>query len=361
MVHSFYWLTSDRQKVFRFLENKGGKKVISGRRENWIVICIIMLTLSSLSLFVHISQAEGEVCNRIIAIVNQDILTQKELQRESLWAEMPLSARSDSNSDPNSDHDTMGKRLIWAMIDERLQLQEARRMGISVYPEEIDQHLREIRLKNGLSTDQELIRVLESQHLTLESLRENIKKGILLMKLRERSVHSKVQVTDTEIADYFAAQKSKGKTEIIRLSHILFSLPEDADEETVARVRAEAERVREGVQRDKDMDFAEAARHYSQDSDTAKRGGDMGYLEVEQMSLPFQEEMARLQTGQISNPVRTSFGFHLLQITDRQANELLKGSERWKEIKTTLLSQKVQRQYDQWLEELRKQAYIEIK
>jgi len=316
-----------------------------------------MLTLSPVSPSLYVQQAAGEICNRIVAIVNQEILTQKELQfmKDSLRTEMP----ADLLSDPNFDHNHIEKGALWAMIDERLQLQEAQKMGISVYPEEIDQNLRDIRIKNGLSSDQEMEKAIESQHMTLESLRDKIKKGILLMKLRERAIHSKVQITDTEISEYFAVQQSKGKAESIRLSHILFTLPEDADEVTVARVRDEAQRVREEVLKGKE--FALAASQYSQDSDSARQGGDMGYLASDQLSLPFQKEIAQLQPGQISQPVQTSFGFHLIQITDRRINRLVKGSEQWNEIKETLISQKLQKIYRQWLEDLRKQAYIEVK
>ena len=125
------------------------------------------------------------------------------------------------------------------------------------------------------------------------------------------------------------------------------------------RVRDEAQRVREEVLKGKE--FALAARQYSQDSDSAQQGGDMGYLASDQLSLPFQKEIAQLQPGQISQPVQTPFGFHLIQITDRRINRLVKGSEQWNEIKETILSQKLQKLYRQWLEELRKQAYIEVK
>ena len=338
-------------------QNKGGRKIIFGRREEWISLLIIIVTLSSLSFSLHVQQAGGEICNQIVAIVNQEILTQKELQlmRESLRTEIPADLLSDPNFDPNHRE----KGALWAMIDERLQLQEAQKMGISVYPEEIDQNLRDIRIKNGLSNDQELEKAIESQHMTLESLRDKIRKGILLMKLRDRSIHSKAQVTDTEITDYFAAQKSKGKTESVRLSHILFTLPENADEATVARVRDEAQRVREEVLNGKE--FAVAAREYSQDSQSAQEGGDMGYLASDQLSLPFQKEIAQLQPGQISQPVQTPFGFHLIQITDRRVNQLVKESEQWNDIKETLLNQKLQKIYRQWMEGIRKQAYIEVK
>ncbi|MDQ1275957.1 MAG: peptidyl-prolyl cis-trans isomerase SurA [Euryarchaeota archaeon] len=316
-----------------------------------------MLSLSSISSFPYVQQAAGEICNRIVAIVNQEILTQKELQvmKDSLRTEMP----ADLLSDPNFDPTHIEKGALWAMIDERLQLQEAQKMGISVYPEEIDQNLRDIRIKNGLSSDQEMEKAIESQHMTLESLRDKIKKRSLLMKLRERAIHSKVQVTDTEISEYFAVQESKGKAESIRLSHILFTLPEGADEATVARVRDEAQRVREEVLKGKE--FALAASQYSQDPDSAREGGDMGYLALDQLSLPFRKEITQLQPGQISQPVQTSFGFHLIQITDRRTNRLAKDSEQWNEIKETLISQKLQKIYRQWLEELRKQAYIEVK
>lgn len=319
----------------------------------------MLLTISAFFLFslspYALQQARAEICNQIVAIVNQEILTQKELQSmiESFRTEM-----YPSFVDPNFDSDRMGQEALWTLIDERLQLQEAEREDITVRPEEIDEGIREIRMKNRLNSDQDMERIIESQHMTMESLRQKIKTGIILMKIQDRAVRSKVQLSDAEIIDYFTRQNN-GETESIRISHILFSLPEDAGQAEEARIQGEAQRVLEEVQ--KGREFSLAARQYSQDLDTAQRGGDLGYLRLDQMSLPFQQEIARLQTGQTSQPVRTSFGFHLIQITDRKTSQLVKGSEQWNEIKADILSQKAQKYYQQWREELRKQAYIEIK
>jgi|GEM_PF-3086241 len=337
------------------------------------VIAALLLSLFPLLLYFS-PHAEGEIYDQIVAIVNQEILTQKELQSmidalraeegsHALFPDLRFFDPNLSLAQPNlfleQPLKQIEEKVLWLMIDERLQLQEAEREGILVSSEEIEENIRQIKIKNGLDSDQALEKLIESQNMTLESLRQRIKREILLMKLQDRAIRSKVQVSDAEINDYVNRHNKEGGAESIRLSHILFPVPQEADEAAVSRIRAEAERVREEIKRGRE--FSEAARQYSQDSDSAAQGGDLGYLRLDQMSLPFRQEVARLEIGQISQPVRTSFGFHLIQVTDRRIEQVIKGSEQWNEARTELLSQKAQKLFQQWRDGLRGQAYIEIK
>jgi len=320
----------------------------------WLKKCIIPLIVTLVFYLPYHSNVEGKIYNHIVAIINEEIVTQTEFHRvlESLL-ETAHSSISENNIPPQ-----LGKKALQGLIDERLQLQEAQKIGISVFPEEIDRSIREIKTKNGLTSDWELEKALLSQNMTMETLQANIKKNILLLKLRERAVRSKIKLTDTEITDYFTKYKEK-KAGGIHLSHILFSIPQEADETIVAQIYDQALHVWEELH--EGLDFAQAAEKYSQDAETCPQGGDMGYLELDQICLPFKQEITKLKVGQFSRPIRTSFGFHLLKLNAQKPLTLIKNSTQWNKIKETLINQKIEQYYQQWLKKLRKQAYIDIK
>ena len=323
----------------------------------WLKKYTILLIVTLIFYLPFHSKVEGKIYNHIVAIINEEIVTQTELHR---FLESLLVETAHSSIPENIIPSQLGEKALQSIIDERLQLQEAQKIGISVFPEEIDRSIQEIKTKNGLTSDWELEKALLNQNMTMETLQANIKKSILLLKLRERAVRSKINLTDTEIIDYFTKYKEK-KAGGIHLSHILFSIPEKAqepDEIIVAQMYDKALQVWHELQ--EGIDFAEAAEKYSHDKETCQQGGDLGYLELDQICLPFKEEIAKLKVGQFSRPIRTPFGFHLIKLNAQKPLTLIKNSTLWNEIKKTLINQKIEQYYQQWLKKLRKQAYIHI-
>ena len=123
--------------------------------KKWMSILVVIVFFCFLLKF----KAEGKICNYIVAVINEEIITQTELQRaiETLQAERAISAA------PNLDPNQWEKRALQYLIDEKLQLQEARKRGISIYPEEIDQSLAEIRIKNGFANESELEKAITKE------------------------------------------------------------------------------------------------------------------------------------------------------------------------------------------------------
>jgi peptidyl-prolyl cis-trans isomerase SurA len=330
---------------------KKGKRVSLMRQ---LKILITMLAGAIIFCSLYRPKVEGKMYDQIAAIVNGEIITQREF-RHTL--EMLQAASSvDFAHAPHQ----LAKEVLQSLIDEKLQVQEARGIGLSVYPEELEQGLQEIKAKNGLSSDGELEKALLSQNMTLESLRAKVEREILLLKLRDRAIHSKIHLTDSEISSYFD-QHRKGKASSIHLSHILFALPEGADETVAAQVHEKARQVWKELE--EGQDFIKAAQKYSEDAETARQGGDLGYLALDQINPLFKKAIEKLNVGQVSPPVRTPFGFHLIRLNDhgRQSSSLVRNSAQWNEIKEILMNRKAEQYYRQWLEELRERSYIEIK
>ena len=160
---------------------------------------IILLAITLIFCFPYHTKIESKIYNHIVAVINEEIVTKTELHRIL----ETLQIQAYDSSVPNNSVVTQLEKALQTLIDEKLQLQEAQKLGISVSHEEIDRSIREIKMKNGLTSDWELEKILLNQNMTLERLQVDIKKSILLLKLRERAVHSKINLTELEIIDYF--------------------------------------------------------------------------------------------------------------------------------------------------------------
>lgn len=176
------------------------------------------------------------------------------------------------------------------------------------------------------------------------------------VRLNPEVMGSQIEIDDQAVKDYYEQKKAGLKTqEQRRASHILFPVAADADEATVEKTRAEAEKVLKQI-RD-GGDFAKLAEQYSGDPGSAKKGGDLGYFTAGDMVPEFDKAVFAMQTGQVSDLVRTQFGFHIIELTD------IKGSEipPLDEVRDQLVKELKQRQiddlyYDQ-IEQLTNKAY----
>lgn len=148
-----------------------------------------------------------------------------------------------------------------------------------------------------------------------------------------------VKVSEDEVRQYYEDhQDNYHKEEEVRARHILFSVKEDAPEEEVKKVQAEAEKVLE--QAKKGEDFAELAKKYSKDPGTAKNGGDLGYFTREKMVEPFSDAAFALKPGEISGLVRTNFGFHIIKVEDVRPEKTSPLEEVKAEIETAIKKEK---------------------
>jgi len=261
------------------------------------------------------------------------------------------------------------------LIRKVLLEQEARRMGIEVTEAELEAELdrwveREFQyvLDYYGMTEEELKERLEQEGMSLDEFKQQIRKEIegrkgeihqrlLEDKLRAQVVKG-ISPTEEELKKYFEEHKPRYATpEMVRARHILIKVAEDAPEEEVAQARARIEEIKRKL--DEGADFAELAKEYSEDEATAPEGGDLGWFQRGQMVKEFEEAAFALEVGQISDIVRTKYGFHIIKLEDRRP---AKGFEDVKEqVRQDYLEEKRQEKFDEWYEGLREAAEIEIK
>lgn len=299
----------------------------------------------------------AELVDRIVAIVNDDVITLSELDE----ALEPYAGQiRDSVPGPKEEHEMLHKLrqdILNTLIDQKLTDQESRRLGVSVPESEVDQKIEQIRGAE-LLTEEELVKALQGQGYTLEEYRNRIKEQILRIKLINIEVKSKIAITEQEIRDYYEEHK-EAYQEITKyhLRTILIRVPSSA---TVDEIGHALKRMEVVVKKFKaGTPFEELAKQYSEDT-TAKEGGDLGLFHLEELSTEFQETVRGMKEGEISPILQTPPGYQvvMLQQIRRLPGKALRESSI--EIQEKLYSQLVEEKYNAWLNALRERSYIEI-
>ena len=292
----------------------------------------------------------------IAAVVNEEIITIGEV-REAMAFEVTQLAQTYRGERLQEAISATYKQTLNNLMDIQLQLARARQMQMSVSGDEIDRQVDALKEQSQISDDQ-LVQMLKSRGMDLESYRQQIREGLLVTKVVNAEVRSRLIILDSELQEaYEARQESYRIAGTQTVSHILFLLPERASDNDVAQRRGEAERVLQAI-RD-GGDFAALARQHSE-GPSAERGGLLGTFQANELLPGFDEATANLQPGEVSDVIRTRVGLHLIRLEDRQADSFRSFEGVREELQNELLREKTEAKYQEWLEALRLQAYVKI-
>jgi peptidyl-prolyl cis-trans isomerase SurA len=255
--------------------------------------------------------ARPQLIDRIVAVVNNEVITQRDLSDRMKLVAAELE-RQKVNAPP---HDVLERQVLERMITDRVQTQFARDSGVRVDDLQLDRTLAMIADQNKLSLA-EFRRALEAQGIPFDRFRDDIRNEILISRLREREVDSKIQIGESEVETFLQEMQSgAGRNVEFNLSHILVRVPENAPPEQVsarlARAQEAANRARGGA------DFAQLAVAYS-DAPDALQGGAMGWRDQERLPELIVGELVKLKPGEVSEVVRSPAGFHVLKVNDRR-------------------------------------------
>jgi peptidyl-prolyl cis-trans isomerase SurA len=219
---------------------------------------------------------------------------------------------------PDIPEQEIRKQALERIILRKLQLQEAKKLGIAVDDQTLQQAILSIAERNGL-TPAEMEQALTEEGLSPEAYREQLREEITLQRLRNREVVGRIQVTKAEVDNYLAhARQGKGGRTAYRLRHILIATPEGASSEEIAAARKRAEAI--VAQLKEGEDFAALAGRYSQGRQSLE-GGDLGWLEADQVPTLFAGEVATMEKGEVRGPFQASSGFHIIKLEDYKGGE----------------------------------------
>jgi peptidyl-prolyl cis-trans isomerase SurA len=247
--------------------------------------------------------------NRIVAVVNDDVITSVDLGRET---QMALNTLRQQGT-PLPQQDVLERQLLERLITKRVLLQQARNTGLRVPDAELDQAIERIAQQNKLSTEG-LRQAVAQTGVSFDRFREDVRGEILISRLREREVESRVMVTDAEIQTFLRSQEGRGQqADEYSLAHILVSVPEQATPEELKLRRTRAESAL--AQLKSGADFRQVAASFS-DAPDALQGGEMGWRAAGRLPSMFLEALRTMKVGEVSPILRSPAGFHIVKLTD---------------------------------------------
>ena len=252
--------------------------------------------------------------DRIVAVVNDEVITRLELDSRLNFAARQL-ARQGTPSPPKN---VLERQLLERLVNDRVQVQFARETGLRVDEAELDRAIQRIASDSKLTLDQ-LRQALERDGVPFQKFREDIRTEIVVARLREREVDNRITVTDGEIDNFIASQEARqGRRDEFDVSHILIRVPESASPEQINERRTRAEQALNQLRNG--ADFRQVAAAFS-DAPDALSGGTMGWREENRLPTIFIDTVRSLRVGEVSEVLRSPNGFHLVRLNDKRGSQ----------------------------------------
>jgi len=297
------------------------------------------------------------VIDRIVAVVNDDIITLSELNRD-LESYMKRADKSFKGADREKFVEQVRLAILNDLINGKLVIQEAKKMGIVVTDGDIDDVIEDTLNRRKMSMEEMEVAIAGDGH-TFEEYREEARRHLIKMRLIGREIRSKITVSQKEIGDYYRQHRNdyEGK-EAVRIKQILIIIPTGCDIETKQKLEENAEGILKRLKSGES--FSTLAAKFSQ-RPAAKVGGDLGYVEKGLM-FPVVDEIAfKLKTGETSKIVESPIGFHIIKIMDKRGEGIKPLDSVREEIMRKIGNKKIEKKFQKWLKEKREKSLIEIR
>jgi peptidyl-prolyl cis-trans isomerase SurA len=282
---------------------------------HYILTIGLAVTLTGLLLGIRPAEAQRtEFIDRIVSVVNDDVILSSDLARELFAIRDQLKA----NNTPLPSSEVLERQVLERLIMTRLQIQEANRIGLRVDEPALNTAVGNIAAQNKLSLTQ-FRATLEEGGYNFGQFRERIRGQMLIERLRRRQIETRVSVPEREIDNVLANEATRdsgNRNPELLLAQILFELPDGAAADEIEQVQARASEVLERVRAGED--FAEMAVSFS-NGRNALEGGQLGWRKLSELPAAFAEALRDLEEGDSSELVRSGAGFHIVKVVQRRS------------------------------------------
>jgi peptidyl-prolyl cis-trans isomerase SurA len=330
------------------------KTTSSSRRAFRRLLSVIWIAWTSLLMPLH---GHAELVDRIVAIVNEDIILKSELEHRMTPLKELLKQKGYTQARAAKVIEKQSKAMLEQMIYTKLSDQQARKYHIKISEEEVTATIKRI-MKINKMTPESLQRMLELDGMTMEDYRTQIKEQLLRTRLVNLEVKSKIVITDEDVKAYYDANINRyvGKAKY-KLRHILLKVPQMGSEMEQADVLQRANTLHKRLQAGED--FSELAKNFSEASSAAK-GGELGIFEVNVLTKKIQTAIHGLSAGQFTPVVETEQGYQIFYVEDVISAGGTTLAEAKQEIQEKLYAEDVDRKYKTWLKTMRERAHVQI-
>ena len=302
--------------------------------------------------------ARAELVDRVAAVVNNEVITLSEVERRAA----PELARVDQETtgpERGQKRAAALKKVLDTMIDEKLVDNELKELKVTISDKEVDAAVEEVKKSYNL-TDEQLQQAVSREGFTVAEYREQMRTQIGRYKLISEKVRKNVKVSEADVqSEYDRMTRSEGEDYEVHVRHILIAVPRTAPHAAVDEARRKAAALAVEA-RQPGVDFAELAKKRSEGSSSSD-GGDLGFFKRGTMVPEFERVAFNLKTGEVSEPVRTQFGWHVLKLEEIRKLGMKPIAELRPEIEERLRRQQADRLTSQYMETLRNAAVVEKK
>lgn len=315
--------------------------------KNRAVLVMVLLLLKG-----GLLRAEEKMVDRLVAKINDEVILLSEFNRR---ADQIIKEYEKILTGPDKENKLkeIQRDILEQMIDEKLILQKAKKERVHIADAEIDKGIDEIRdrFESEVAFQNELSR----QGATGSEFRENVAKQLKVIKLINQEVKSKIAPpTEEEAKKYYEENEEEMMSpEQVRARHILIKTSEDISQEAAKKKINE---IYDTVVKNPDK-FSANAEKYSE-GPSGKRGGDLGYFARGNMVKEFEDVAFKIEVGEISKPVKTRFGYHIIKVVGKKSSEKRMFEEVKDRLKNMLFQMKMEKEYENFLRDLRDEARI---
>jgi parvulin-like peptidyl-prolyl isomerase len=307
-------------------------------------------------LFAAATPSWGEIVDRVIAVVNDDVITQYELE-----STVELTLNRYGQSIPPRERERIAgearKVLLDRMIDDLLLRQEAKRLGITVRDEEITKTIQENLQRRKMSLE-DLQQLLFKDGSSYEKYREATRDDLIKMRIMQREIRPRISVTTEEIGLFYQEHRSEYEGKLmVRLQMIFLPAPDGGDPAVKEQQRVKAQDILKRIRAGEP--FEALANEFTPAS--ARTGGDIGYVEKGSLNPALEEVAFGLKPGEMSDVIETPQGLYIIRAIDRRGGGSLSAKATREDVEERLYRDKMEKKYAEWQAERRQKAHVEIR
>ena len=297
----------------------------------------------------------AEVCNRVVAVVNNDVITLYELNNRI--KEMTGEAPEELMQKNQAMFRDAQQKILGLLIDEKIAQAKIKELKIRVSEKQVDNYLEKLKRDNQW-TQEDLVAGLQKEGLSYEKYRERVKNDIERAQLIEYEVRSKIIIRDEAIQKYYEEHKGTfGAAEKVQLAGIFLTRKNLKSEEEMRELYRKAQDISAKLKAG--ADFSQMAATYSE-GPGAKQGGDLGQFTVDHLEAGLKSVVEALPEGGTSDPMVRPNGIQIIMVVKKQTGRIRSLEEMREAIYGILYQEEVNRRYQNWIKELRDSAYTQI-
>lgn len=292
----------------------------------------------------------GVQLDNIVAVVNDDVVTQTELDHALFVMKAQIAATHAANPTKQ----TLQQKALNQLVNKKLQLQLAKQAGIAVEDTEIDTIVNRVASQNNLSITA-LYERINQEGMSTSSYRTDLREQLTIQRLQQQAVGGRIAVTPEEINNFMTSHPTPQRNveKVYHLEDLLVPVADDASASDIAAAKKVAEALTAKLKQ------GETVKTVAENEKTNKvEPNDLGWLKIEDVPSAFTDKVMSMQTDDVASPIQTGNGFHVLRLAETRAADGSSGAPDRKQVEQIIMQQKFEQHVQSWVSKMRGQAFI---